>query len=91
MAGGVTVISVGATTETELKERKRRIEDALSATRAAVEEGIVPGGGTTLVQAAAAVGDLNLVGDEKTGASIVFKAVEEPVKIIAGTRAPRVR
>lgn len=83
LAGGVAVINVGAATETELKERKHRIEDALSATRAAVEEGIVPGGGVALIQAAAAIGDLGLEGDEATGARIVLKAMEEPVKIIA--------
>jgi len=83
LAGGVAVIKVGAATETELKERKHRIEDALSATRAAVEEGIVPGGGTALIQAAAKITDLGLQGDELTGANIVLRAVEEPVKIIA--------
>ncbi len=83
LAGGVAVIHVGAATETELKEKKHRIEDALSATRAAVEEGIVPGGGTALIQAAARVGDLGLEGDEKTGAAIVLRAVEEPVRVIA--------
>jgi len=83
LAGGVAVISVGAATETELKERKHRVEDALSATRAAVEEGIVPGGGTTLIQAAAAVGSLELEGDERTGAAIVLRALEAPVKVIA--------
>lgn len=83
LSGGVAVINVGAATETELKERKHRIEDALSATRAAVEEGIVPGGGVALIQAASAVGDLGLTGDEATGARIILKALEEPVKIIA--------
>src|SRR5690606_33081192 len=83
LAGGVAVINVGAATETELKERKHRIEDALSATRAAVEEGIVPGGGTALIQAAAVIDKLELEGDERTGAMIVKKAAEEPVKIIA--------
>ncbi len=83
LAGGVAVINVGAATETELKERKHRIEDALSATRAAVEEGIVPGGGTALIQAAAVIDKLELQGDERTGAMIVKKAAEEPVKIIA--------
>jgi len=83
LAGGVAVIKVGAATETELKERKHRIEDALSATRAAVEEGIVPGGGTALIQASARVGDLGLEGDERTGALIVLKALEAPVRVIA--------
>src|SRR5690606_16195702 len=69
--------------ETELKEKKHRIEDALSATRAAVEEGIVPGGGTALIQIAAKIGSLGLEGDEATGANIVLRALEEPVKIIA--------
>ncbi|MFS8654594.1 MAG: chaperonin GroEL [Limnochordia bacterium] len=83
LAGGVAVIKVGAATETELKEKKHRIEDALSATRAAVEEGIVPGGGTALIQIAAKIGSLGLEGDEATGANIVLRALEEPVKIIA--------
>ena len=67
LAGGVAVINVGAATETEMKEKKARVEDALHATRAAVEEGIVPGGGTALIRAHAAIGDLGLIGDEKTG------------------------
>ena len=83
LAGGVAVIKVGAATETEMKEKKQRIEDALAATRAAVEEGIVPGGGTALAQAAAALKDLNLEGDERTGANIVLRALQEPVKVIA--------
>src|SRR5690606_34026903 len=83
LAGGVAVIKVSAATETELKEKKHRIEDALSATRAAVEEGIVPGGGTALIQIAAKIGSLGLEGDEATGANIVLRALEEPVKIIA--------
>ncbi|MFS8571767.1 MAG: chaperonin GroEL [Clostridia bacterium] len=83
LAGGVAVIKVGAATETELKEKKHRIEDALSATRAAVEEGIVPGGGTALIQIAAKIGSLGLEGDEATGANIGLRALEEPVKIIA--------
>ena len=73
LAGGVAVIKVGAATETELKEKKHRIEDALSATRAAVEEGIVPGGGTALIQIAAKIGSLGLEGDEATGANIVLQ------------------
>ncbi len=85
LSGGVAVIQVGAASETELKEKKHRIEDALSATRAAVEEGIVPGGGTALIRTIAAVDSLldTLEGDEKTGASIVRRALEEPVRQIA--------
>ncbi|MCR8643597.1 chaperonin GroEL [Paenibacillus sp. N1-5-1-14] len=83
LAGGVAVIKVGAATETELKERKLRIEDALNATRAAVEEGIVAGGGTALVSVYGAVAAVNAVGDEKTGVNIVLRALEEPVRIIA--------
>ncbi len=80
LAGGVAVINVGAATETEMKEKKMRVEDALHATRAAVEEGIVPGGGTALIRAQAALGDLGLVGDEATGAGIVARAVEAPLR-----------
>jgi chaperonin GroEL len=80
LAGGVAVINVGAATETEMKEKKARVEDALHATRAAVEEGIVPGGGTALIRAQAALGDLGLKGDEKTGATIVARAVEAPLR-----------
>ncbi len=83
LAGGVAVINVGAATETEMKEKKARVEDALHATRAAVEEGIVPGGGVALIRAQAAVGDLGLVGDEKTGAGIVARAVEAPLRQLA--------
>jgi chaperonin GroEL len=83
LAGGVAVINVGAATETEMKEKKARVEDALHATRAAVEEGIVPGGGTALIRAQAAIGDLGLVGDEKTGAGIVARAVEAPLRQLA--------
>ena len=83
LAGGVAVIKVGAATETELKERKLRIEDALNSTRAAVEEGIVSGGGTALINVYNKVGDLSLQGDEATGASIVLRALEEPVRQIA--------
>ncbi len=84
LAGGVAVIKVGAATETEMKEMKLRIEDALNATRAAVEEGIVAGGGTALIEATSKVAKLleTLAGDEKTGAEIVLKAIEEPVKQI---------
>ncbi|MBN1886287.1 MAG: chaperonin GroEL [Candidatus Krumholzibacteriota bacterium] len=83
LAGGVAVIKVGAATETEMKEKKARVEDALAATRAAVEEGIVPGGGITLLQAADAIGKLELSAEEKIGATIVMRALEEPVKMIA--------
>jgi chaperonin GroEL len=80
LAGGVAVINVGAPTETEMKEKKARVEDALHATRAAVEEGIVPGGGTALIRAQAAIGDLGITGDELTGAGIVARAVEAPLR-----------
>ena len=83
LAGGVAVIKVGAATEVELKEKKHRIEDAVSATRAAVEEGIVPGGGVTLIRAEAALEKLDLEGDEATGAAIVRGALAEPAKRIA--------
>jgi chaperonin GroEL len=82
LSGGVAVIKVGAATETELKERKLRIEDALNSTRAAVEEGIVAGGGTALVNIINAVKGLDLQDDEATGASIVLRALEEPVRQI---------
>ena len=83
LAGGVAVINVGAATETEMKEKKARVEDALHATRAAVEEGIVPGGGVALIRAHALVGDLGLVGDEKTGADIVARAISAPLRQLA--------
>ena len=83
MAGGVAVIKVGAATEVEMKEKKLRIEDALNATRAAVAEGIVPGGGTALLQVQAALTKLKVSGDEKTGVDIVKRAIEEPVRQIA--------
>src|SRR5438270_1756742 len=83
LTGGVAVIKVGAATEVELKEKKHRIEDAVSATKAAVEEGIVAGGGVTLLQAQHALDKLDLDGDEKTGSNIVRRALEEPVKQIA--------
>ena len=85
LAGGVAVINVGAATEVEMKEKKLRIEDALAATRAAVEEGIVPGGGTALLSAIPAVKNLvkTLSGDERTGAEIILRAIEEPVRQIA--------
>ena len=83
LSGGVAVIKVGAATETELKEMKLRIEDALNATRAAVEEGIVSGGGTAFVSVLDAVAGLELTGDEATGRNIVLRALEEPVRQIA--------
>jgi chaperonin GroEL len=83
LAGGVAVIKVGAATELEMKEKKDRIEDALHATRAAVEEGIVAGGGVALIRAQAALDTLKLEGDEILGAQIVRKALEEPLRIIA--------
>ncbi|VPC18861.1 chaperonin GroEL [Streptococcus pneumoniae] len=83
LSGGVAVIKVGAATETELKEMKLRIEDALNATRAAVEEGIVAGGGTALANVIPAVATLELTGDEATGRNIVLRALEEPVRQIA--------
>jgi chaperonin GroEL len=83
LAGGVAVIKVGAATETELKEKKLRIEDALNATRAAVEEGIVPGGGTALVNVIRALDNVKLEGDEKTGLNLVRRALEAPVRQIA--------
>ncbi len=83
LAGGVAVIKVGAATETELKEKKHRMEDAVSATRAAVDEGIVPGGGTVLLQAQKALDGLKLEGDQQVGVTIVRRALEEPVRQIA--------
>ncbi|MCH4167957.1 MAG: chaperonin GroEL [Streptococcaceae bacterium] len=83
LSGGVAVIKVGAATETELKQLKLRIEDALNATRAAVEEGIVAGGGTALVNAAAKVSEIEAEGDEATGINIVLRALEEPIRQIA--------
>src|SRR5579871_19274 len=83
LAGGVAVIKVGAATETEMKEKKARVEDALHATRAAVEEGIVPGGGVALLRAASALENLKAEGDEKIGVDIVRRACEDPVRNIA--------
>src|SRR5436189_1377962 len=82
LAGGVAVVKVGAATETEMKEKKARVEDALNATRAAVEEGIVPGGGVALLRAAEVLDSLKLAGDEATGVSIVRRALEEPIRMI---------
>jgi chaperonin GroEL len=83
LAGGVAVIRVGAATETEMKELKARVEDAHHATRAAIEEGIVPGGGVALLRCQKVVKKLNLEGDEKTGAQIIFAALETPLRMIA--------
>jgi chaperonin GroEL len=83
MAGGVAVINVGAATEVELKEKKHRVEDALSATRAAVEEGIVPGGGVTLLRCIKAIEKVKLEGDEMIGQKIILRALEEPIRQIA--------
>tara|TARA_B100001750_G_C15511092_1_gene603689 strand:+ start:455 stop:2077 length:1623 start_codon:yes stop_codon:yes gene_type:complete len=83
LAGGVAIVKVGAATEVELKEKKARVEDALSATRAAVEEGIVPGGGISLLRVSTTLDKLKADGDEKTGISIIKKALEEPVRLIA--------
>ena len=82
LAGGVAVVKVGAATETAMKEKKARVEDALNATRAAVEEGIVPGGGVALLRASKAIEKLKLEGDEKVGANIVQRALEEPIRQI---------
>src|SRR5579863_2510328 len=84
LVGGVAVIKVGAATETEMKEKKARVEDALHATRAAVEEGIVPGGGVTLLRASAALDNVKVEGDEKIGVDIVRRACEEPLRQIVG-------
>jgi len=84
LAGGVAVVKVGAATEVEMKEKKARVEDALHATRAAVEEGIVPGGGVALIRASAGLGNLRVSDDEKVGVRIVQKALEEPLRWIVG-------
>ena len=91
LSGGIAVIKVGAATEVELKEKKHRIEDAIAATKAAVEEGIVPGGGAALVQIAAVLADnaLDLTGDEATGVEIVRRALVEPLRWIAQNARPR--
>jgi len=83
LSGGVAIIKVGAATEVELKEKKNRVEDALSATRAAVEEGIVPGGGLAVIRARAAMDSLDLSGDEATGAAVLSKSLEYPIKLIS--------
>jgi chaperonin GroEL len=83
LVGGVAVVKVGAATEVEMKEKKARVEDALNATRAAVEEGIVPGGGTALLRCQVALEKLELEGDQLTGAGIIRRALEEPIRQIA--------
>jgi chaperonin GroEL len=83
LVGGVAVIKVGAATETEMKEKKARVEDAMHATKAAVEEGIVPGGGVALIRAAKALDSLKLEGDQKVGLELIRKAIEEPLRWIA--------
>jgi chaperonin GroEL len=83
LAGGVAIIKVGASTETELKEKKHRVEDALSATRSALEEGIVPGGGVALLNAQSALDGLTYEGDAKTGVAIVRRSLEEPMRRLA--------
>ena len=84
LAGGVAVVKVGAGTEVELKEKKHRVEDALSATRAAVEEGILPGGGVALLNSIAVLDKLEVTGDEATGVAILKRALEEPIRCVAG-------
>ncbi len=83
LAGGVAVLKIGAATETEMKEKKARVEDALHATRAAVEEGVVPGGGVALIRASSALDSLKLEGDEKIGLEMIRRACEEPLRLIA--------
>jgi chaperonin GroEL len=83
LSGGVAVLRAGAATEVELKEKKHRLEDAISATRAAIEEGIIAGGGSALIQASVALGDLGLTGDEATGVGVVRRALLEPGRWIA--------
>src|SRR6185369_5610459 len=83
LVGGVAIIKVGAATETEMKEKKARVEDAMHATKAAVEEGIVAGGGVALLRAATGLRTLKLAGDEQLGANIVARAIEEPLRWIA--------
>jgi len=83
LAGGVAVVKVGAATEVEMKEKKARVEDALHATRAAVEEGIVPGGGVALIRASASLGNMRVSDDEKVGVRIIQKALEEPLRWIS--------
>jgi chaperonin GroEL len=89
LVGGVAVINVGAATETEMKEKKARIEDAMHATKAAVEEGIVPGGGVALLRAARSLAGLSLEGDQQVGVRIIARVIDEPLRWIATTLAPR--
>ena len=89
LVGGVAVIKVGAATETEMKEKKARVEDAMHATKAAVEEGIVPGGGVALLRASKVLDSLKLEGDQKIGVNIIARAIEEPMRWIADQRGPR--
>jgi chaperonin GroEL len=84
LTGGVAVIGVGGATESEMKEKKLRVEDAVNATKAAVEEGIVPGGGVAFLRAREVIKSLKLEGDEETGANILFEALEKPTRIIVG-------
>src|SRR6185295_16282377 len=83
LVGGVAVIKVGAATETEMKEKKARVEDAMHATKAAVEEGIVPGGGVALLRASSVLRKLKLEGEEQIGVNIIIRAIEEPMRWIA--------
>lgn len=89
--GGVAIIKVGAPTETEMKERKARVEDALHAKRAAVQEGIVPGGGVALIRAQAALDTLQLEGEQRFGLQIIRRAIEEPMRQIAANAGVEVR
>ena len=91
LVGGVAVIRVGAATEIEMKEKKARVEDALHATRAAVEEGVVPGGGVALIRASSALDNLRASEDEKVGIDIIHKAIEGPARWIAATPAGKAR
>ena len=91
LAGGVAVVKVGAATETEMKEKKHRVEDALQATRAALEEGIVPGGGVALLHAMKAVKLDAVEGDEQTGARIIVRALQEPLRQLAENAGLRAR
>jgi chaperonin GroEL len=83
LVGGVAIIKVGAATETEMKEKKARVEDAMHATKAAVEEGVVPGGGVALLRASKVLKNLSVVGDEQVGVNIILRAIEEPMRWIA--------
>src|SRR6185503_12621513 len=83
LVGGIAIIKVGAATETEMKEKKARVEDAMHATKAAVEEGIVPGGGVALLRASKALDTVTVTGDEQIGVRIIRRAIEEPLRWIA--------